>query len=309
MHERLKYLADLLLNIAYIEVREIHVKIYTNSALGELKNISGPIKAKNSHINSFEIIQIREESLVNSTGQFEPHLLTWAHKDSLRADYMSSKENSYFLYLEDDAIFTQSNLYYFITHRERLRSLGLIPSFLRIEWSQIHFDWISTDSFERLPNELDSKWFTHEGSPYMEVENPYCALILLDRELAEEYLSSESAKIETARLKHNFIWDTAATSALGLIAEAVPEGFSSRTVIGLGTDSKLPLIGSIVRHQGDRYANEIWWRHFRAFDDPSKSSLPIPKRTIHKKIKRILKEPKVLIQYFRFKVVSRYFNW
>lgn len=294
---RIKYLANLLLNIAYINVREVHIKVFTNSSSKELNSIFDPISAKNSEKNSTQIIHVREESLINNLGEFEPHLLTWSHKSILREDYYRSPEDSYFIYLEDDAIFTQSNLEYFISHREQLQGIGLIPSFLRVEWSNIHSEWINSDSFERLPNAKQKEFIVHGENIYMEIKNPYCALILLDKELAQEYLSSESSNVDSAKLKHDFIWDTAATSALGLIAEKIPNGHSSRTVIALGSDSMLPLIGSIVRHQGDKYANEIWWRHFRAFDYYSKHDLPIPSRNIFQKLKRVLKDPKILFNY------------
>lgn len=293
-NNRVKYLANLLLSIAYISVKEVHVKIFTNSISNELTNILDPIKAKESTQSTAEIIHIDQSKLRNNLGEFEPHLLTWAHKDSLKKDFINSRENSYFLYLEDDAIFTQSNLEYFMSKREELRGIGLIPSFLRVEWSCIHSDWINSDSFERLPNALSKNLLYHADHVYMEVRNPYCALILLDKELAEEYLNSESSKVETARLKHDFIWDTAATSALGLIAEKIPHGHSSRTVVGLGSQTMLPLIGSIVRHQGDKYGNEIWWKHFRAFDDNSKPTLPSPKRSLLEMFKRVWRDPMIL---------------
>ena len=298
-NNRVKYLANLLLSIAYISVKEVHVKIFTNSISNELINILDPIRAKESTQSTAVIIHIDQSKLRNNFGEFEPHLLTWAHKDFLKKDFNSSRENSYFLYLEDDAIFTQSNLEYFIAKREQLRAIGLVPSFLRVEWSCIHSDWINSDSFERLPNALSKNLLYHEDQVFMEVKNPYCALILLDKELAEEYLNSESSKVETARLKHDFIWDTAATSALGLIAEKIPHGYSSRTVIGLGSKTMLPLIGSIVRHQGDKYGNEIWWKHFRAFDENSKPNLPIPKRSILEIIIRVWRDPSMLINHLK----------
>lgn len=294
-NDRLRYLAELLLQLSYISVKNLYIKIFTNNSEHSLSNATKPIKARNTDNCTSEIFEVSNESLFNDEGIFEPHLLTWAHKNELSRDVSNAQVQSYFLYLEDDALFTESNLRYFIEHRAKLRSHGLIPSFLRAEWNHNNGEWINSDSFERLPKISDSSLEIDNDSKYIEVKNPYCALILLDLELAREYVTSESFKLKSARHKHDFIWDSAATAALGLISEKIPDGYSSRTVVGFGSRSLLPLIGSIIRHQGDRYANEIWWRHFRLFEDHSKGDLPIPKRSFLQKIKRVYQDPKLLM--------------
>jgi hypothetical protein len=297
--ERLKYLAELLLQLSYISVKNLHIKIFTNNSHQSISNATLPIKARNGVNCTSEIFEVSSDSLFNSQGDFEPHLLTWAHKSELFSDVKNAQLNSYFLYLEDDAIFTEANLSYFIEHRAKLSTHGLIPSFLRAEWSDSNEEWIHSDSFERLPKIFDSSLKIDNDTIYVEIKNPYCAMILLDLEIAKEYMTSESSKLEFAKHKHDFIWDTAATSALGLISEKIPQGYSSRTVVGFGSRSLLPLIGSIIRHQGDRYANEIWWRHFRLFEDHSKGDLPIPKRSFYKKLKRIYQDPRLLKAIYR----------
>jgi len=296
---RLKYLAELLLHLSYISVKNLHVKIFTNNSEEYVLNATKPIKARNTANCTSEIFEILNDSLMNDEGIFEPHLLTWAHKSVLSEDISKAQENSYFVYLEDDAIFTEANLSYFIEHRSKLRSYNLIPSFLRAEWGDNNSEWINSDSFERLPKILEGHLEIDNNTKYVEVKNPYCALILLDLELAREYIDSESAKLKSVKYKHDFIWDTAATAALGLISEKIPQGHSSRTVVGFGSISSLPLIGSVIRHQGDRYANEIWWRHFRLFEDHSKSNLPIPKRSFLQKMQRVFRDPKLLFDLVR----------
>lgn len=291
-NKRLKYLAELLLHLSYISVKNLHVKIFTNNSEEYVFNTTKPIKARNSANCTVEIFEISNDSLINDEGMFEPHLLTWKHKSVLSHDVSKAQKNSYFVYLEDDAIFTEANLIYFIEHRRKLGIHGLIPSFLRAEWNDDNSEWINSDSFERLPIISQCHLEIDSDTKYVEVKNPYCALILLDLELAIEYIESDSSKLKPAKYKHDFIWDTAATAALGLISEKIPQGRSSRTVIGFGSRSSLPLIGSVIRHQGDRYANEIWWRHFRLFEDHSKNNLPIPKRSFLEKIKRVSGDPK-----------------
>lgn len=295
-NNRLKYLAELMLHLSYISVKSLHVKIFTNKSEGYVSNITKPVEARNTHNCTAEIFEFSNDSLINDEGMFEPHLLTWKHKSVLSRDISQANENSYFVYLEDDAIFTEANLIYFIEHRRMLRIYDLIPSFLRAEWNDANSEWINSDSFERLPIISQGHLQINSDIKYVEVRNPYCALIILDLELAREYIASESSKLKFARYKHDLIWDTAATAALGLISEKIPKGRASRTVIGFGSRSSLPLIGSIIRHQGDRYANEIWWQHFRLFEDHSKSNLPTPKRNCLQKIKRVRQDPKLLFR-------------
>jgi hypothetical protein len=234
--------------------------------------------------------------LVNEFEMYEPHLLTWAHKKYLRNDVLSGAENSLFLYLEDDAIFTQGNLEYFLSHRAKLRSHGLIPSYMRSEWSKIHNLWVNSDAMDTLSNRIKATFYPGKDIYYADLENPYCALSLFDYELALEYLNSESSDLNLARGKHKIIYDTAATAALGLICENIPEGFNSRTVVAFNVKSNQPIPNAIVRHQGDRYANDVWWQQYPLFDHGIK--LVAPNRTIYQKGKRLLQITKDWLKSF-----------
>jgi hypothetical protein len=298
---RIRQLADLVLNLAYLDIKKLDLKVFTNVDSEALRNSLAPLNTYVTTLRSASVICVPPSFLINQEGHFEPHLMTWGHKETMRKDLSLADEDTYFLYLEDDAIFTIANLEYFIHHREVLRKLGLIPSFLRAEWSDIHETWINSDSFERITQESPDDLKIHDGVFYREMKNPYCALILFDYELANEYFKSGSSELEIAKSRHPFIWDTAATAALGLIAEKVPLGRNSRTVIGFSRESTSPLIGSVIRHQGDRYANEIWWRHFRLFENYELSDLPQPKRNLFQKVKRLRSEWRVLLIRYRNK--------
>jgi hypothetical protein len=293
---RLRQLADLILNLAYIDVKKLNLKIYTNIESEDLRNALAPLTGSRQNCQTGSIICVPSNFLINEQGQFEPHLLTWAHKEAMKKDLNLSTTDTLFLYLEDDAVFTRANLEYFVYHREVLRKIGLIPSFLRAEWSDIHRTWINSDAFERIPNKLSNDLIIGEDIVYREMKNPYCALILLDCELAYEYLRSGSSNVMEAKLKHSFIWDTAATAALGLISENIPPGRNSRMVVAFDKNRMAPLIGAVIRHQGDRYANEVWWRHFRLFENYIDGELPQPKRNPLQKISRLRLEWKVLLR-------------
>jgi hypothetical protein len=296
--KRIRQFADLILNLAYLNVDKLQVKVFTNLESPRLENALVPLQSNISTSRQGLIFLVPPEFLINVDGAYEPQLLTWAHKSEMEKDFSKGDDKSFYLYLEDDAIFSQANLEYFIRHREILKTTGLIPSFLRAEWSDKHGAWINSDAFERISETAPNDLAIEEDVIYREMKNPYCALTLFDQQLAEEYINSGSSNVATAKTKHSFIWDTAATAALGLIAEEVPVGRNARTVVAFSRNTNFPLIGSIVRHQGDRYANEIWWRHFRLFDNNNEVDLPRLKRNSIQYLLRLRSEWKVILVRF-----------
>ena len=292
---RLQYFAELVMNLSQIDVKALKVNVFTNRTI---KNLDFALEPLSSRIGDtgIAVIEVPPDELVNEFEKYEPHLLTWAHKSYLQSDVMLGGENSFYLYLEDDAIFTQGNLEYFISHREKLRSHGLIPSYMRSEWSKIHDLWVNSDAMDTLSNRTKATLDSGADTYYADLENPYCALTLFDYELALEYLNSESSDLNLARGKHKIINDTAATAALGLICENIPEGFHSRTVVAFNVESNQPIPNAIVRHQGDRYANDVWWQQYPLFDHEVK--LVAPPRTFSQKSKRLIQITKDWIKSF-----------
>jgi hypothetical protein len=282
---RLQYFAELVMNLSQIDVKALKVNVFTNRTINNLDFALEPLSSRMGD-TVIAVIEVPPNELVNEFEKYEPHLLTWAHKSYLQSDVMRGGENSYYLYLEDDAIFTQGNLEYFLSHREKLRSYGLIPSYMRSEWSKIHDLWVNSDAMDTLSNRTKATLNSGADIYYADLENPYCALSLFDYELAIEYLNSESSVLHLARGKHKIIYDTAATAALGLICENIPEGFHSRTVVAFNVESNQPIPNAIVRHQGDRYANDVWWQQYPLFDHEIK--LVAPTRTFHQKSKRLI---------------------
>jgi hypothetical protein len=105
----------------------------------------------------------------------------------------------------------------------------------------------------------------------MQRENPYSASILLNQALAREYVQSESFDQQKAWKKHKVIFDIGSTAALGLIAERIPDGCINRVATPHHPQNSLPHPGCILRHQGDKYANDVWQLHFELFgSDPER---------------------------------------
>jgi hypothetical protein len=284
--KRVGFFAEQILNFSYLNLRRLRINTYTNDKSKIPQGIWDPLLAMQND-SSFRIIECPKSELVNEDGNYEPQLLTWVHKEDLKRDILEGGSDSIYLYLEDDALFTQANLDYFLHYRPVLKKVGLIPSFLRAEWSSKLGIWIDSDAFEQIQFQ---RFFEIDGVNdllFQQPANPYCALILLDQELALEYLDSDSFDRNRRKGREGLIWDTAASSALGLIYENFPNAYLHRIAVPMNSSNDLPITGSIVRHQGNRYANEIWWRHFRLFDGKMLPQLPVPRRSFIQKIVRV----------------------
>jgi hypothetical protein len=256
-------LAELILSLSKIPTRSLDVDIFTNIESEYWAHISEPIWARVN--SSFQINLVSKEDLtVTEKNIFIPWLLTWAHKKKMKTDVLAGNNNSVFLYLEDDAIFTTENLSYYLAYVPILKRAGLIPGFIRAEWSEVHNRWINPDTFSSGSIKSSFK-IDGSGDEFCQRENPYSASILLNYEYALEYVSSESFKQEEAWKKHPIIFDIGSTAALGLISERIPEGFINRMATPINPINRHPVLGCVIRHQGDRYASDIWQRHYTLF--------------------------------------------
>jgi hypothetical protein len=229
--QKISQLAELILGLSRINVKYLEVDVFTNMPnLWTLTPIFKPIESRlqESHWN---LNLVKSEELMRD-GEYNPWFLTWSHKKKMEVDILKANVGTLFLYLEDDAVFLPDNLDYFLTNRARLQNLGLIPGFVRAEFSTIHGSWTNPDYLPGFSHR-DSQYIGDDGIEFRirQFENPFSASILLDLELANEYLKSQAFSVKTAGNLHAVIWDTGATAALGLISESVPLGFSSRVAL------------------------------------------------------------------------------
>jgi hypothetical protein len=187
--------------------------------------------------------------------QNSPWNLVWEHKKLLKNDYLISGTEDLFLYLENDMLFTQDNLDYWLSNRNQLNEFNLIPSFLRVEFNSIKNSWVAIDQFgvnhlniSSIPN------LSLNSLTFVQLPNPYSALFLLDYELASEYIFSDAFDMEKSR---GFIWwDKGARASMGVQFLNVPEEFESRHVIGIIKDTKSIASGALVHHLPNLYCRQ-----------------------------------------------------
>jgi hypothetical protein len=278
---RFGYLATSIFYLSQIDDYEVKIKIITNLPIDAIEKLAAPI---NSRIDDSTLEQyIASESDISVEGKKFDWLLTWVHKSLFLIDLRSTQSNAddLFLVLEDDALFTSANLEYFVSELIDLKEVGLLPSFIRSEWSDSDACWTHEDPIGRITQ--TATYFSHpknENKRLMQLENPFSASILLNYPLAVEYFESESSVQALACYKHPVIYDIGSSACLGLIMEKIPKGYINRVAVVCNGDNSFPIPGSVVRHLGDRYARDKWHRNVRLYDQDDYPDLPTHRNSI-----------------------------
>jgi hypothetical protein len=177
-----------------------------------------------------------------------PFLLTWCHFDIFRRVFHSDTTVTHFLYLEDDIYVTPENINYWIEGRKRLAPLGVIPSFLRYEIDNVTGELFSTDVTTIVnPIEVPIVHFQQLDYAYLNLPQPYQGMYLLDRELMEEHLTTNSCNPDFG------IWGIREKAAQGITFFNVPKGFTSRNLIGYNVLSQEIDPRCLVYHLANNY--------------------------------------------------------
>ena len=287
---RFGHLATSIFYLSQITDYQVKIKVITNLQIVNLDNLTPPIL---SRLDGSTIEQyVCSESEITAGGRKFDWLLTWVHKTLLQKDLQEAHANSndLFLVLEDDALFTGANLSYFVNELHELNDLGLIPSFIRSEWSVIDECWTHEDPMGRIVD--TAKFFSHprdDSRSLMQLQNPFSASILLNHTLAKEYFASESAVQALACYKHPVIYDIGSSACLGLIMENIPTGYLNRVAVVCNSANGYPVPGSVIRHLGDRYAQDKWHRNIRLYDQITFQDLPT-NRTPYDYLRRLFRK-------------------
>jgi hypothetical protein len=182
-------------------------------------------------------------------GLGHPYLLPWSHFAIFRPLIRDEESVSHFMYVEDDLLVTQENVAYWIECRQSLRALGLIPSFLRVELKDGDPRWYSTDSPRRLEIASLPRIRVGDDLLFVNLENPYQGMYLLDRELMLEHLAGPSSSPEFGS------WGIREKAAQGITFLNVPAGFKSRNVVPCLVRNGRIDPRCFVHHVPNTYAN------------------------------------------------------
>ena len=166
--------------------------------------------------------------LATHPGLADPWLLLWCHKPLIREQFLHG-DYTHFIYAEDDILVSWENFRYFTAHRALLERHGLIPGFQRIEYNETDGNLYLLD--QSAPEDLDALRKIDAGEHWFVTPHfPHCAMFVLDRPLAQEYVASAAFELATsARVAGHF--GVAERAAMGLCFENIPDGFHSRWAV------------------------------------------------------------------------------
>lgn len=189
----------------------------------------------------------------------DPLDLPWQAKPLIRDRFLDpGRAHTHFIQLEDDMRLGWRNFAYWHRHRPVLAGAGLIPSFVRVEYSAQREEICCSDIMDPI-NIAKKTTIAHGTRVFLAADNPYAALYLLDRPLAEEYVASRAfdrdQSIANPALDARPGWETRERAAAGLCWENPPRGFHARHVIPVDTATMAVPPEAWVTHLGNRYAD------------------------------------------------------
>jgi hypothetical protein len=173
----------------------------------------------------------RWRATIRSYGELDhPHHLTWCHKEIIYDGFVKGNHGCYshFIYLEDDILLNFSNFCYFLEFREMLHPFGLLPAFVRTEYSANLGTSVSSDAFWPVYVPAQSHIIL-DDVVMVNLPNPYNPCFILDQELGDEYVGSRSFDRDASRALCP--WGIRERAAMGLCLENVPPPFQSRYLV------------------------------------------------------------------------------
>jgi hypothetical protein len=261
---RMIYLSRILQSLSSIRVKSLTVNIVTNSEDSSQQIAAMGFNLKlNFHIfPQYNKMNHLNNSPWNEDDPTSPWNLVWEHKKLLSDDFLKGNVDSLYLYMENDILFTQQNLEYWLNESPSLNELQLSPSFLRVEFDHENSEWIAIDVFDDSKINIDNcPKICHDNFYFMQISNSYSGLYLLDQNQLQIHLKSKAfSKLESREL---IWWDLGARATSGNQFLSVPDGFSSRNVIKVDKETLVPSKECFIHHLPNLYARTFKLRNPR----------------------------------------------
>jgi len=210
--------------------------------------------------------------IVVASPSWEGFSLTWAHKGLLR-EAVRNKYYDFYVYTENDMYFSSENFIYWFLYKDRLKKLNLEPGFCRYEEcgsKLVPFDnhriWQLNGETKEVwgdrPYKVQSyltpldDWFVG----FVSLGNPYMGMMILDQEMAERYVNSQSADpLRSFELTQFRCWPLADRSSMGLAFENLLPGQEHRRVVPvIASEGKIQIAPcGLVEHCDTKYSKEL----------------------------------------------------
>jgi hypothetical protein len=244
---RLAFLAEVLRSLAEFPVLAMEVAVLTNTMrqdhLAVLRRLCAELLSEKS-------------ASVRSYGDLaDPFDLTWCHKSVIAKEFAAGNyaRFTHFIYLEDDIRLSFNNFCYFVEFRDALRSFGLLPSFVRVEYNAALGGFVASDAF--WPIYVPAQSHIRLGdSVLVNMPIPYNPCFILDVELAEEYVRSRSFDHDDSLSLGR--WGVRERAAMGLCLENVPPPFQTRYVVSVSRRTEMVPGFAWISHLPNTYADD-----------------------------------------------------
>lgn len=183
-------------------------------------------------------------TVVVASEEWQGFSLTWAHKGLLR-EAVLNKYYDFYVYTENDMVFSSENFLYWFVYKDKLRKLNLEPGFCRYEAygsKLVPFDnhriWEVNTTTKSVwgdrPYQVNSYLTPLDESfvGFVSLGNPYMGMMILDQQMAEQYVTSQSFDpIKSFELTQFRCWPLADRSSMGLAFENRSAGCEHRRVV------------------------------------------------------------------------------
>lgn len=204
--------------------------------------------------------------------EYTGYYLCWAHKELLRVA-VCEQAYDYYIYSENDMLFTPEHFDYWLSNKDFLKELNLEPSWCRYEEQgdlKIPFDNYKRYNLTEITEDV---WYDipHKASIYLTprhekfvgfilLGNPYSGMMILDQEQAEEYIGSISAHAEIShRLTGHRNWPIADRASMGLAFENLNDGQDHRRVVPIVKKNGSVVIADegLIQHLDTKYSDVL----------------------------------------------------
>lgn len=212
---------------------------------------------------------------------WEGYSLTWAHKNLLR-EAVINRYYDFYVYTENDMVFTSENFLYWFLYKDKLKEIGLEPGFCRYESYGSKFVPFDNHRVWQLNRETKSVWgnrpyrvdsylLPHDDwfVGFVSLGNPYMGMMILDQDMAEEYIVSQSFDpVKSFELTQFRCWPLADRSSMGLAFQNLRPGREHRRVVPIvqvGNRVQLAPCG-LVEHCDTKYSKDLEGKLGRVLD-------------------------------------------
>lgn len=195
-------------------------------------------------IKNFNIYEVKDAP--------DSNILPWYSINIMKNKY-KNKTNTHFMFLEDDILVSNLNIFYWIYFRVILKKYKLVPGFLRYEKNGKKY--FSVDNPQKMSLKKNPHIFSYNRkNGFINSKFPYNAMYFMDRELMKQYLKSNAIKFDFAfhNKAMNSIYPIKEQLNVAYAYDNVPKGFYNKLVLPFKNNKILDIC--FIKHSELKYS-------------------------------------------------------